>query len=79
MTAVAKEPRKQCSVCEDWKRLDEFFKEKKKPQGVQSRCKICHTRGVQKWKAEAREKAEQEEKAQMVSQKPIAGEVTNSV
>lgn len=73
MSLPVKEPRKQCSTCGDWKRLDEFFKEKKKPMGVQSRCKICHTRGVKAWKQEAREKAHADEKSAEDAQKPVAG------
>lgn len=47
---VKKEPRKQCSNCKDWKLVSEFFKEKKKPMGLQSRCKLCHKAGVKEWK-----------------------------
>lgn len=36
--------RKQCSICKDYKLLNEFHKEKKKPQGVQSRCILCKQR-----------------------------------
>lgn len=73
MEELKKEPRKQCSVCGDWKRLDEYFKEKKKPMGVQSRCKICHKRGVASWKAQARAEREANELAQEKQTMPVVG------
>lgn len=48
---MKREPRKQCSQCEDYKLLEEFFVEKKKPMGRQSRCKLCHKAGVKAWRA----------------------------
>ena len=36
-----KVPRKQCSQCKDWKVLSDFHKEKAKPLGLQSRCRLC--------------------------------------
>lgn len=50
MEELKKEPKKQCSTCKDYRPLSEFFKEKKKPLGVQSRCKLCHAAGAKNWR-----------------------------
>ena len=55
-----REPRKQCSKCQDYKLVSEFFKEKSKPMGLQSRCKLCHKAGVKNWRAEKRAEVQQE-------------------
>jgi hypothetical protein len=52
MEEQKKVPRKQCSKCKDYKLLTEFFNEKRKPDGKQSRCKLCHTAGVREWKSD---------------------------
>lgn len=44
ITEPTREPRKQCSICKDYKLLTEFHKEQKKPMGVQSRCTLCKQR-----------------------------------
>ncbi len=58
MEMQAEEPqratRKQCSQCRDFKPLEEFFKEKKKTMGLQSRCKFCKSSEQQKRREEKR-------------------------
>lgn len=51
-TVVNGELRKQCSQCEDWKLVEDFNREKKKPDGLQSRCRLCHRAGVKEHKAQ---------------------------
>lgn len=41
MSEEKKELRKQCSTCKDYKLLSDFQLERKKPLGVQSKCRLC--------------------------------------
>lgn len=51
------EARKQCSHCRDYKKLSEFYKEKAKPLGVQSRCRPCKHILDAQYREEQKEKA----------------------
>lgn len=56
ITEPSREPRKQCSVCKDFRLLAEFHKGKKKAQGVQSRCILCKQRENAAYQEELRQK-----------------------
>lgn len=68
--------RKKCSCCEDYKPLTDFFNEKKKALGVQSRCKFCHAEGVKQWKE--KKKMEEMENAKKEHEKNEFAERTNA-
>lgn len=60
ITEPTRAPRKQCSMCKDYRLLTEFHKEKKKPMGLQGRCILCK----QKENAAYQEKLRQEKLAE---------------
>jgi hypothetical protein len=48
---------KICSSCEQEKRVCDFYKDKRKTDGLHSRCKLCHAKTTNAWRAKNREKA----------------------
>lgn len=46
---------KRCSDCEGKKPLSEFHKNKTKPDGLQSICKVCRREKTREWRGKAKE------------------------
>ena len=42
-------PRKQCSMCKQWKPLDDFHRNRTKRDGLQMRCRDCNIETNKRW------------------------------
>lgn len=45
-----------CSACGEEKPREEFYKDKRRKDGLHSRCKVCHLKAVRRWQREHPEK-----------------------
>ena len=43
------EPRKRCTMCKQWKPLDQFHRNRTKKDGLQGRCKPCNIAINRQW------------------------------
>ena len=41
--------RKRCTMCKQWKPLDEFHRNRRKPDGRQVRCRACNIETNKRW------------------------------
>lgn len=42
---------KRCSTCSEEKSLTAFYKDRRKPSGLTSQCKLCQYQSVRKWRS----------------------------
>jgi hypothetical protein len=54
---------KKCTKCGENKKLDQFYKSKRSPDGRDYRCKQCDREKTRKWYADNKEKKEASDKA----------------
>lgn len=43
------EPKKRCSMCREWLPIDQFHRDRSKPDGLQNRCKPCNIEVNKQW------------------------------
>lgn len=47
---------KICSKCKNEKGVDDFYSDRRKPDGLRSQCKQCHNEGSRDWQARNRDR-----------------------
>lgn len=46
---IIKGGKKECSICREWKSLDDFWKDKYLRSGYNSQCKLCKGQRHKRW------------------------------
>jgi hypothetical protein len=59
MTSQSKLTTKECSMCQETKLSDDFYKDKRKSSGLSSRCKDCAKKAATKWKKQNPQKVQE--------------------
>jgi hypothetical protein len=59
MTSQSKLTTKECSMCQEIKLSDDFYKDKRKSNGLSSRCKDCSKKASMEWKKQNLQKVQE--------------------